>query len=160
LILVDTPAQLDVVHQDRGAWYSVRDYVAAHSANRAIRVRVTTEFETSRDEVDVAFCVAVFDVVPPATRQRILRSAARNIRRGGYLALIIPRNDSTILERCGSQNRRWDGHWFRNHDGFTFYRNFRDTTALARTVERAGFQLDTDLSRYRQVCLLFRRVYR
>jgi hypothetical protein len=72
LILVDTPAQLDVVHQDRGARYSVRDYVAAHSANRAIRVRFTTEFETSRDEVDVAFCVAVFDVVPPATRQKIL----------------------------------------------------------------------------------------
>src|SRR4051812_36345657 len=81
LVLIDTPAQLDAVHQDRDLRYTVREYAAAHPAHRAIRVRSTTEFETTRDNLDVAFCVAVFDVVPPRTRQSILGRAVEGIHR-------------------------------------------------------------------------------
>lgn len=157
LVLVDTRAQIDAVHTDGDLKYTIASFVNAHQGRKhRLRVVAADQFETTLLAADVAFSVATFDIVPGRLRGRMLRAIARNLRTDGFFILIVPRNDSTILRRCGPRNRRWDGHWFANRNGFTFYRNFRGTRALVRSVQASGMILEADLSRYRQVCLIFR----
>lgn len=158
LVLVDIKQQLEAPHTDGDLHYTVGSFVANHQGSRhRIKVLPADRFETTRLHLDVAFSVAVFDVVPAHVRRRISKSIARNLRKEGLFVLVIPRNDSSILRRCGKGNRKWDGHWFANRDGYTFYRNFRDTQEVTSLVERSGMKLEADLSRYRQVCLIFRK---
>lgn len=158
LVLVDTRAQLEAEHVDGNLRYTINTFVARRRGHlRRLRVIPADQFEATRLDLDVAFSIAVFDVVPSHIRARILRSIVRNLRPHGWFVLVIPRNDTTILRRCNEDNQRWDGHWFPNRDGYTFYRNFRRTKELLTWVTGYGFTVKADLSRYRQICLAFRR---
>jgi hypothetical protein len=158
LVLVDTAAQIEALHVDGKHLYTISSFVAAHQGTRHHAMVVNAhDFEVTRLDLDVAFCVAVWDVVPSRIRSTILSSIIRNLRSQAAFVLIVPRNDSSILCRCGPQNHRWDGYWFPNRNGFTFYRNFRDIRGLIASVERRGMRLEADLSRYRHVCLIFRK---
>lgn len=158
LFLVDTEYQLTTTHRDGNRLYTIRDLAAKRSdAVPAVAALNDTQFAVTKLSLDVVFCVAVFDVVTLDTRKALTAAAYRNLRRGGLFVLIVPRNDSTILVRCATGNAYADGHAFQHHGAYTFFKNFRDTYALARLCEAGGFTMVEDLSVYRQVCLLFER---
>lgn len=159
LYLVDTARQLSAIHRDGGSTFRITDFARKENTRSATRVGVLTdrEFGRSRLRLDIVFSIAVLDVVPSRQRRAIVHAAARNLRSRGWLVLIIPRNDSSILHRCGPENRYGDGYVFPHHGVFTFYRNFHDVRPLVRECGRAGLELVQDLSSYRQICLLLRR---
>lgn len=115
------------------------------------------QFSLSNLNLDLVSCVAVMDVVLPHARKSILESAYRNLRVGGILVLVAPRNDSTILRRCTEKNAYSDGYVFPNHGAHTFFHNFRDQTKLIGLCERTGFRVSNDMSVYRHVCLLLQK---
>jgi hypothetical protein len=159
LVLVDTPAQLAAPHIDRGSSYQIEAWAKKEGRRRGIVVHVMTDkdFERSRLMLEVVVSVAVFDCVLPIVRQRMIVSAHNNLRRGGILAIVIPRNDISILSRCNHENEYFDGYRFQHHGISTFFKNFRQTGPLLRLFKRAGFSLVEDLSRYRHVCLLLEK---
>jgi hypothetical protein len=158
LYLIDTEDQLSGAHFDVGEEYSVRK-VAERARNHGKKVHVlsNSEFASSKLRLDLVVCIAVLDVVLPAVRQEVLRSAVNNLGQRGHFIVIAPRNDSTILKRCGPDNAFHDGHIFRHHGVHTFYHNFRDHRPIVESCKRAGAALVEDLSIYRQVCLIFKR---
>lgn len=156
LFLVDTEEQLSTTHIDAGVEYSVRQVAAgARKHGRKVHALTVSEFATAELSLDLILCVAVLDVVPAVTRSQILKSAARNLKKSGMLIIIAPRNDTTILDRCTPENAYRDGHVFFHHGIYTFFRNFRDHSSIINTAKRLGLTLVRDLSRYRQVCLIF-----
>jgi SAM-dependent methyltransferase len=159
LVLVETPDQLDSTHIENGRPLRIRDLVRVESARRGIRMRVLAApiFDRTKLGLDAVFNVAVLDVVPRVTREAILAAAYRNLRRDGYLVLIVPRNDATILRRCHAGNRWRDGHRFAQKSFDTFYSNFRDGRGLTKWVEARGFHLFSDHSIYRQFFAIFQR---
>lgn len=159
VILVDTEYQLARTMSIDGLIGAVPDYVRQMPMTERRRVQVVpaTHFEAAKCDLDAVFSICTFDVVPSSTRIELAQSAHRNLKPGGVFVVITPRNDSTILRRCGNHNRHQDGHAFQHHGVSTFYANFRDHAPLTRLVERKGFQLLHDMSRYRHVCLLFAR---
>lgn len=156
LYLIDTHEQLSSTHVDAGQRYSVRD-IAAKELERGKKTYALTseEFANSKLKLNLIFCVAVLDVVEARTRSRIIASAARNLGPSGLFIVIVPRNDSSILDRCSPENSYQDGHVFFHHGLHTFYRNFRDYSPITRIATKAGLSLKEDLSCYRQVCLVF-----
>ena len=158
LYLIDTEDQLSATHFDAGEEYSIRK-VAECASNHGKKVRVlsSSEFASSNLGLDLIVCSAVLDVVLPAVRQEVVRSAVNNLGQRGHLIVIAPRNDSTILKRCGPNNAFHDGHQFLHHGVHTFYHNFRDHRPIIDSCKRAGASLVKDLSVYRQVCLIFKR---
>jgi hypothetical protein len=123
------------------------------------RVEILTaeEFEKSNLRLDLILNACVLDVEIPSARKRILRTASQNLKVGGLLLLIVPRNDQTILVRCSNRNKAFDGHAFEHHGIVTFYKNFKDASELIRAGHEAGLDLVADLSVYRQACLIFKR---
>jgi len=159
IVLIDTLDQLNRDQRIGGTpRTSIREYVdKLELDDKRIAIVSSEDFEQSRLGIDVIFNVCVLDVEVPGVRKRILRAAYRNLKIGGLLVLIVPRNDQTITVRCARANRFLDGHFFHHHGAFTFYRNFRNTTTLVRLLKRAGFAVLDDLSVYRQVCLICRK---
>lgn len=158
LYLVDTEFQLTTNHVDSGVSYTVRGYAEAErKKGQHVHVKTSEQFWRCRLNLDLIVCVAVMDVVLPAARREILATALRNLRAGGILVLIAPRNDSTILRRCNEDNAYSDGHVFHNRGTHTFFHNFRDQRRLIELAERAGFRLVKDMSIYRHVSLLFEK---
>src|SRR6266446_752802 len=156
LVLIDTARQLKREQRDHGLPYRIGEW-AIHEGRRCrVRVSVLTDgqFQRARLRLHAVFCIAVLDVVPLLVRRALLRSAKRNLRPGGILVLIIPRNDVTILRRCTESNRWGDGYVFRHHGVATFYANFRDSSPLLGSLRRRGFFVLRDLSNYRQVGLV------
>ena len=156
LYLVDTEEQLSAIHSDCGAEYCVyQEGAKARKHGKKVHVVTENEFASTKLNLDLIVCVAVLDVVLARTRSRIIKSAARNLNRSGFLVLIVPRNDTTILDRCTPENSYQDGHVFFHHGVHTFYRNFRDHSPIVKAAKSAGLTVAKDLSRYRQVCLIF-----
>lgn len=159
MFLVDTQRQLDAPHVEGDSVVMIR--AIAEKASRKTRTPATVmndqEFERSRLRLDAVFCVAVLDVLPRATRGRVVGAAHRNLRPGGLLVVVVPRNDSSILRRCRATNRYRDGHIFGRPGSVTFYRNWRDPRPLIREIQHAGFDLRADASRYRHAALIFER---
>jgi len=120
-------------------------------------VKTDEQFSNCKLNLDLIVCVAVMDVVLPRVRRVILESAYRNLRVGGILVLVAPRNDSTILRRCTQDNADSDGHVFANRGTHTFFHNFRDQGKLLKLCERTGLRLLNDMSVYRHVCLLLQK---
>jgi hypothetical protein len=102
-------------------------------------------------------CVAVLDVVLPHVRQALIRASARNLAPTGMCVIIVPRNDSTVLRRCGRDNVYSDGHIFSHHGINTFFHNFREHAPIVRACSKVGLRLLEDASCYRQVCLILGR---
>lgn len=115
------------------------------------------EFAVAALGLDVIFTVATYDVVPRRTRVRMAQVTWRNLRPDGLYVVIVPRNDSTILRRCVAECAYGDGYAFHRNGIATFYRNCCDHTPIIASLQAIGFMCERDLSRYRQVCLVFRR---
>ena len=118
---------------------------------------VATEFAEQELSLDLIVSVAVFDVVTADVRSTIWTAARSNVAQGGRFVLVIPRNDASILRRCSEENAFQDGFVFERNGIVTFFRNFKDVSELIAEGEAHGFSVETDLSRYRQVCIVFRR---
>jgi hypothetical protein len=89
------------------------------------------------------------------TRRAITEAVAHNLANEGVFVVIAPRNDSSIVRRCTKQNAYLDGHVFKHHGIHTFFHNFKTYDDVLNDCEKVGLFLLADLSRYRQVCLLF-----
>ena len=157
LYLVDTDVQLTTLHVDGRRTFTIEEFAAKERDKGSLEIRVLRdrEFERSSFDLDCVFSIAVFDVVPPDVRLSLIAAACRNLKRGGWFVVIIPRNDSSILARCTKENEHRDGHLFSHHGIHTFYRNFRDTDPVVKWCRARGLQLMEDLSLYHQACLLF-----
>jgi len=135
---------------------SIPEYISTiKTGKKRVTVMSNQEFALSRLHLDVIFNICVFDVNIPKTRKDLISAAHRNLKRNGVFILIIPRNDQSILVRCTAENKYSDGHVFRHHGIYTFYRNYRETAQLIRYLSEYGFTLFADLSVYRQICLIF-----
>ena len=156
LFLVDTPTQISSIHVDNGSTYTISQVAeSARRRGRKVNVLLAEDFVQATLELDVIFCVAVFDVVPRKTRRVLTRAAAQNLSPEGHLVVIAPRNDSTILQRCSRKNAYLDGYVFGHTGIHTFFHNFRRYDDIVRDCANEGLFLVSDLSRYRQVCLIF-----
>ena len=157
LFLIDTQNQLSANHEDLGKSYTVLQIAEkARKRGRKVQAVATDAFAKTKLSLDVIFCVAVFDVVPRHTRRSLIESAAGNLAKHGVFVVIAPRNDSTILRRCHPDNAYADGYVFRNRGAHTFFHNFKNYEDIIKDCRKVGLSLIKDLSRYRQVCLLFR----
>jgi len=159
VVLIDTEEQLRRLQVLGGLRTTVRKFVKQLRLPRGKRVLVVgaPQFARLRLGLDVVFNVATMDVVLPEARKSMIRDAHRNLRKGGRYALVVPRNDTSILRRCSATNRYQDGHAFSHHGVHTFYRNFTSQHELIDCAVAAGFELEADLSRHKQIGLLFRR---
>ena len=159
IYLVDTRFQLE----RRQKLFSVDDttileYVCTkRDHGKKVLALSDVEFDRVSLNLDIVFNVAALDVETPRARKQMLVSSWRNLREGGILVLIIPRNDQTILRRCNKYNSYLDGHAFQHHGVVTFYKNYRDISALVRTLKGIGFAVEADLSVYRHACLILRK---
>jgi hypothetical protein len=122
-----------------------------------LRAVFAEEFSNSSLGLSVVFNVCVMDVVLPAARKMMAQAAHKNLADDGLFVMIVPRNDQSILVRCGDHNAFEGGHVFNRQGIVTFYSNFKDTGPLIRLTKKAGFTFVADLSVYRQVCLIFRK---
>lgn len=158
LFLVDTPEQLSAKHFDKGFEYTILGVAErAMTQGRTVHAIAFNDFATTDLRLDLVVCVAVLDVVLPHVRLALIRAAARNLAPTGKCVIIVPRNDSTILRRCGSDNAYSDGHVFSHHGVHTFFHNYRAHAPIVRTCGKAGLYLLQDVSCYRQVCLILGR---
>ena len=157
LYLVDTDVQLTTPHVDGRRTFTIEEFPEKEREKGSLEVRLLRddEFERSSLGLDCVFSIAVFDVVLPDVRFSLISAARRNLKRGGWFVVIIPRNDSSILARCAKKNEHRDGHLFSHHGIHTFYRNFLDTDPVVTWCRTRGLELIKDLSRYHQACLLF-----
>jgi SAM-dependent methyltransferase len=158
LFLIDTPEQLSAKHIDNGFEYTVYS-VAERAPTQRQKVHAISfsDFATDSLSLDLVVCIAVLDVVLPHVRRALIRAVARNLAPAGKCVIIVPRNDSTILSRCGADNEYSDGHVFSHHGVHTFFHNYRVHAPIVRICGKAGLHLLEDLSCYRQVCLVLGR---
>ena len=160
IILVDTVQQLIRQHKLNGKTSTIPAFVEALRKRKGEKLAVMEYGEFAKTKslgVHAVFCVAVFDVVLPATRRDLLEVSRRHLVQDGIFVLVIPRNDSSVLRRCTPENVLKDGHVFAHHGIHTFYHNFGDSAALADSMRRRGFRLVEDISSYRQVGLILRK---
>ena len=162
VVAVDTKLQIECLQDIAGKRTTPVDYVARLNQRRKrFQIVEADLFSRLRLRLDIIFCLCVFDVVPPATRNGIIAAAASNLRPGGLYCVIVPRNDHSITSRCTKKNRYQDGHAFRRNGFFTFYANFskgsRPLGSLLANLRKAGFYQAADLSVHRQVCLILRK---
>ncbi len=161
-LLVDTNFQIKRTQNLGGRWTSLEEYVGQNRGSNRLLVVDRKTFGRLRLGLDVILCCCVFDVVPPESRRQIIRSAVRNLRRGGCYWIIIPRNDQSITCRCKRKNSYSDGHIFRRNGFCTFYANYAEGSGsllrLQRQLRAAGLRVEVDLSVHRQVCLALRKL--
>ncbi|MBN1885305.1 MAG: methyltransferase domain-containing protein [Candidatus Krumholzibacteriota bacterium] len=160
ITLVDTAHQLSATHKLGSATSTIPMFVDGLRKRKGEKLSVIEfgAFAKAKSlRVHAVFCVAVFDVVPPGTRRALLDATHRHLGPDGLFVLVVPRNDSSILRRCTHDNEFKDGHVFAHHGVHTFYRNFGDSSALAKWIMRRDFDLVDDLSNYRQIGLVMRR---
>lgn len=158
LFLIDTPSQLSATHVDHGERFTIYAVASrARAKGRSVHTIPFEQFASATLDLDLIVCVAVLDVVPRATRRKLLTAAGRNLAPNGLCVVIAPRNDSTILQRCTPRNAYLDGHVFAHHGTHTFFCNFRSHQSILQDAGSSGLILVEDISRYRQVCLLLAR---
>lgn len=157
IYLVDTQFQLSRMLKLFVEKTKIKKYINELKTSKKLIALKDSEFESSRLGLDLIFSIAVFDVVLSKTRSTMIKTAYRNLKQGGFFIIIIPRNDSSFLRRCSQENKYYDGYFFNHHGITTFFKNFRETKYLINRVNKNGFMLKNDLSKYRNVCLIFRK---
>ncbi len=157
IVLVDTKIQIERTQKFGGTLSTMKDYINATRNGLNVKILTVEEFEKRNINADIIYSVAVMDAVQQKTRLQITKSAYNNLKFDKYFVVIVPRNDSSILENCKYENQYEDGYFFKNRDKFTFYVNFRDPTPLLRMIENIGFGLIVDSSRYRYICWIFQK---
>jgi len=156
LYLVETEEQLRKVHVDGNRKYTIGQIAKSKSNHKRKVIPLSfCSFSSMSLSIDTIFCIAVFDVVLRNIRKSIITSAVSNLRKGGYFVLVIPRNDSSITDRCHSKNSYQDGHVFYHHGLYTFFKNFDSFHTVIKDCQQEGLRLIEDISNYRQVCLIF-----
>ncbi|MFH2107610.1 MAG: class I SAM-dependent methyltransferase [Chrysiogenia bacterium] len=161
LFLVDTQLQLNSQHVDGSDLYTIEEVARASSKNgKSVHALSIDKMENMQLKLDLIFCVAVFDVVTQKVRDKLLQIASKNLKENGYLVLIIPRNDSSILKRCTEEKRYQDGYIFTRYKIRTFFHNFKSYKKVIHHCLQKGLHLAVDLSLYRQVCLIFKKTYK
>lgn len=156
LWLVDSKKQMAATHRDGNVCYTISSIAgSARKQGRQVYALDVERFCSRRDFIDVAVCVAVFDVVTREHRQQITKCVSDRLRRGGYFVVIIPRNDSTITRRFTEENKYRDGHVFTHHGVQTFFSNFDRYESVIKDCKRGKLELVRDISTYRQACMLF-----
>jgi len=160
IYLVDKEYQLNRLKRLFGLdGTNVKDYISSlKMSGKKFTVLSDSVFDSSNLNLDIVFNICVFDVEVPKTRKAMTTAAYKNLKKGGFYVVIIPRNDQSILVRCTTKNRYLDGHIFQHHRITSFYKNYRDTRSMIYTLAKHGFVLETDLSVYRQVCLILRKM--
>jgi len=158
IYLIDVDFQLNRTQKLFGFQTNIKEYISSLKISRKkIVVFSDKDFGASNLNLDIVFNLCVFDVEIPKTRKAMISAAFNNLKNNGLFIVIIPRNDHSILVRCTEKNVYLDGYVFHHHGVVTFYKNYRDTKSLIRTIQSQGFVLKADLSVYRQVCLIFRK---
>jgi hypothetical protein len=155
---IDTAKQFSISRQLNSFKGTVPDFInASRFSDCAVYALTSEDFSHTQLSLDIIFNVCVIDVVLPAARRQLLEAAFDNLNIGGYLVLIIPRNDSSIIRRCTKGNKYSDGYYFAKNGVHTFFHNFSNSREVIDMCSSIGFESDTDLSEFRQVCLLFKR---
>jgi len=160
IFLVDTKFQLTRELTLFGEKTTVKRFIKERQ-NRSgynYTVLTATEFEEAKVEARLLFNVNVLDVVTPRVRKQVLCDASFNLQSEGLGIFIVPRNDSSILKRCKPENKHLDGHIFSHHGTHTFFKNFQNKEELIEKLERARFKLIKDLSTYRQICFIAKKI--
>lgn len=156
LYLVDTEQQITRKHIDSGKEYTVTDFARKKSNSNKIFIPLSSEsFAKKNLQLGLIFCIAVFDVVPRQARQDIIAASAKNLKQGGHFVVIVPRNDSTITGRFNEDNKYLDGHVFKRQGIHTFFCNHKSHMTLLNDCEKHRLKLTADISKYRQICLVF-----
>jgi hypothetical protein len=138
---------------------SIKEYISSlKMSGKKFNVLSSLDFDSSKLNLDIVFNICVFDVEVPKIRKAMIAAAYKNLKEGGLYVVIIPRNDQSILVRCTTKNRYLDGHVFQHRGVVTFYKNYRNTRSLIYAFAKESFVLEADLSVYRQVCLILRKM--
>lgn len=158
LLLVDTEYQINTPHIDSGKKYIIRDLIMElRNKGNNVDVMSDLQFKDQDLKLDLIFLINVTDVVTKSIHSQIIRAAHLNLKQGGTLVVLFPRNDSSITRRFNESNRYQDGHLFNHHSIKTFMRNIADTRPVVQQLARAKFQLLHDGSRHKQVLLVFKK---
>src|SRR5438105_1854195 len=84
LYLVDTERQLAATHRDGNQSYTIPGVAKSARRNgRAVYSMTVDEFSRAPGAIDVAFCVAVFDVVTRHRRREITKLVSEKLRDHG-----------------------------------------------------------------------------
>jgi SAM-dependent methyltransferase len=122
----------------------IRHQIDACSANpRFAGFRTTEEFARSRLRLGGVYVVNVLHTLPtPAARVRLLESARRNLRTGGFVLIDVPSFADYYRGRLRPENAFGDGYVFQQGTGkFTFYR-FSRPEELDSWAAAAGLTFD------------------
>lgn len=159
IVLVDTKAQIEKQQKFAGKTTCMEDYLEGLSLEKdSIQVIKRKKFIESDIPADIIFSVNVLDVVLESTRIEIIQSISSHLKPNGIAVLIIPRNISSILQRCNQENAYQDGHIFkRGNDIYTFYRNFNKLDSIFKKLKNANLKIEKNLSKYRYAHLLARK---
>lgn len=159
LYIVDTPVQVN--RRQRLLGVHRRNYhdLAEEWSTQARKVTVTTsdEFLSSSLGLDFVLSACVYNGMPLVVRSELAAAASANLRVGGWYIVIASRNDRSVMRRCTDSNRHEDGYVFTRNGSTTFYVNFSDERQVADEIQRHGFSLESNRSRYDYVWLTFRR---
>jgi hypothetical protein len=153
VILVDTPFQLNRLHEFDGRRLTIPEFVRRRFRDGAVRAMSDREFAVSSLRPDVILSINVMDVVPPQARRAMLSSVQSHLSATGQFASLVPRNDSRTLHLCARADVYRDGHLFPNHGAYTFYRNWPGS-GLQRLYRRYSLGVVCDRSNYRYSCLV------
>lgn len=160
IYFIDVEFQLNRIQKLFGLKIDIKEYIdSIKIPGKRLFVISELDFESSNLNLDMIFNICVLDVEIPKTRKAMISAAYKNLKKNGLYIVIIPRNDQSILVRCKIKNKYIDGHVFHHHGVTTFYKNYRNTKQLINILQSQGFSLESDLSVYRQVCLILRKIY-
>jgi SAM-dependent methyltransferase len=157
LYLVDTKIQLSRNHTEQGKLFDYNDFLEKNSNGVACKLMDNINFQKLNINCDLIFSIAVADIIPLESYATIIKDSFEKLRKDGYLVLVVPRNDTSILRRCNKENSYKLGNVFRKGKYCTYMRNYRDSKPLFTEVEKYGFSLEEDLSIFNQICTIFRK---
>ena len=157
IYLIDTEFQLNRQQIIFNEENTIREYINTYIKDKEIYVLSNKEFMMSHLNVDIIFNICGFDVETPNVRKEMVSSAYLNIKNGGFFVIIIPRNIHSVIVRCNKNNKYQDGHIFYHHGIATFYKNYDIVTSLVHNLDKIGFSMVADLSKYEYVCLILNK---
>lgn len=159
LTLVDTEFQLSRPQKEGDKTGTIRDFVLELKKKDRQKITLLTseEFSKSALNLDVTFLVNVTDIVPARTHLSIIRSGVQNLKSGGLIVIIFPRNDTSITKRFTKANKFQDGHFFAHGKVTTFIRNITNLDPLRKQLKSTGLKLLHEHIRFRQVMIVMQK---
>lgn len=129
IMLIDTELQCNRIKSD-----------VPHS--KEVLLQSTDQFEKSSERFDAAFLISVLHIMPSRQRRfRLLETAFRKIKLGGFLVVDVPTGENYYLRRCGRHNAFRDGYLMGKSGTRTFYKLFSAKELDALVGGSANFHL-------------------